>query len=153
MKIEILIDTLFVSNMYAVNREMVATENWPDEMDYVACDNYTGSNTPHRSLDLRSFFVNVPEPATYGQFIFANDNVPFNGYSRLAFDMDIYAVSLNSENANVEQYLGSWTADFHTPLKLESNIGLDNFKPQTIHRVFTVVVLFTLFFFLFVLFK
>lgn len=116
---------------------MILTKSWPIDMNYLTCDNYTGSNTPERSIDLRSYFMDISEPTTYGQFSFANDNGTFNGYSAIAFDMDILSVTLNVKNEYHERHIGKWTAGLTTHLQLESNRSI---KPLKIYRVYTVLV-------------
>lgn len=119
---------------------MMSTDSWPEQMPYLTCDNYTGSNTPGRSLDLKSFFVDVPEPPTYGSFLFTNGL--FNGYSTMQFDMDVLSVSVQNGIDYKERILGNWTAGFTTPLHIESNTSLAMHKPRRIYRVATVLVSF-----------
>lgn len=109
-------------------------------MDYLTCNEYTGTNTPKRSLDLKSFFVNISEPASYGTFSFANDNVPFNGNSTMQFDMDVLSVSIRGGLNYREEIIGNWSAGFATPLVITSNQTAKKLKAETIYRVVTVVV-------------
>lgn len=122
------------------DREIITTNNWPENMEYLTCDNYTGSNTPIRSLNLRSFFVNISEPATYGKFSFGNANVPFNGNSALTFDMDILSVSIRNGIEYNENSIGTWAAGFTSPLVIKSNKSVEDLKAKRIYRVYTVVV-------------
>lgn len=119
---------------------MILVKSWPIDMNYLTCDNYTGLNTPERSIDLRSYFVDISEPATYGQFKLVNGNGTFNGYSTIAFDMNILAVSMRHDIDYHEQHLGIWPAGFMIPLKLESRHGMNELTPIKIYRVYTVVV-------------
>lgn len=119
---------------------MLSTKNWPENMNYLTCDNYTGSNTPNRSLDLRSHFVDVTEQATYGKFVFSNGKLPFNGYSMMKFDMDVVSVSIRNGIEYKEENLGNWTAGFTSPLQLKSNTSLEHLKTTTIYRISSVVV-------------
>lgn len=41
-------------------REMFQAGAWP-KMTYLSCDDYDGSNTPERGIDLKSYFVGVKE--------------------------------------------------------------------------------------------
>lgn len=119
---------------------MIQSDNWPDNMKYITCEDYTGSNTPERTIDIRSFFIKITEPATYGKFTLANDNMPFNGYSTLNFDMEILSVSIRSGIEYNENYLGSWTAGFASPLRIKSNESMGELKVKKIYRIYTVVV-------------
>lgn len=109
-------------------------------MDFLTCNNYTGTNTPERSLDLKSFFVNISEPASYGTFSFSNNNVPFNGNSTMQFDMDVLSVSMRSGLNYREEIIGNWSAGFATTLVITSNQTAKELKAKTIYRVVTVVV-------------
>lgn len=120
---------------------MILTDNWAIHMDdYITCDNYTGGNTPERSLDLRSHFTNISEPATYGIFNLAKTSDTFNGHSRMSFDMDLFTVAIRSNGDYREQHIGSWVAGFMTPLKLALNNNMKKVKPSKIYRVYTSVV-------------
>lgn len=121
---------------------MISTNNWPADMNYITCQKYTGQNTPNRSLDLRSYFVNVLEPTTYGDFNLASDNTPFNGHSTMSFNMELLTISFNNGTIGHEQYVGNWTAGLRNPLILDTHQSMDKFKPVKIHRVYVVVVIF-----------
>lgn len=118
---------------------MILANKWPENLDYVACDSYTGSNAPKRSIDLKTFFVNVTEPATYGTFTFNND-VEFNGNSMLKFDMDILGVTVRSGNECNEKNLGNWTAAFSAPFHMDSMKEVGELNVTRVYRVSTVVV-------------
>lgn len=119
---------------------MLSSNNWPQDMEYLTCNNYTGSNTPERLLDLKSFFVNISQPTSYGTFSFANDTKPFNGYSLMKFDMDVMTVSVRHGVVYSENVIGNWTAGLTSPLMIKSNKSIEELKAQRIYRVYTVVV-------------
>lgn len=119
---------------------MILSANWPEDMEYLTPENYTGSNTPERSIDLRSFFVKTSVAASYGKFALANDNVPFNGNSTMKFDMDILSVSIQSSMKYNEKPIGSWTAGFKSPLRIESIDSLKHLKVTKTYRVAVVEV-------------
>lgn len=62
-----------------LNRELIIAGDWQPDFQYLACEDYDGTNTPEHSNDLRSFFTGVKEPTTYGSFSLASDDMPFNG--------------------------------------------------------------------------
>lgn len=109
-------------------------------MEYITCKTYTGTNTPKRSLDLKSFFVNVSEPTSYGKFSFSNDGSPFNGNSLMNFDMDVLAVSIRGGMDYNEHLVGNWSAGFTSPLMIKSNKSIEQLKSNPIYRVYTVIV-------------
>lgn len=122
---------------------MLSSNNWPQNMEYLTCNNYTGSNTPNRSLDLRSFFVNVSDQKTsYGKFEFANDEMPFNGNSLMKFDMDVLIVSIRGGMDYRENVVGKWTAGLSSTLMIKSNTSIEQLKSSPIYRVYTVIVRF-----------
>ena len=113
-------------------------------MEYLTCNNYTGSNTPNRSLDVKSFFVNVSDQKTsYGKFEFANDDMPFNGNSLVKFDMDVLTVSIRGGMHYRENVVGKWTAGLSSTLMIKSNKSIEELKPSPVYRVYTVIVSFT----------
>lgn len=119
---------------------MLSSNIWPQNMEYITCKTYTGSNTPKRSLDLKSFFINISEPTLYGSFSFASDNMPFNGYSLMKFDMDILAVSIRGGMDYSEKVVGNWTAGLSSKLMIKSNDSIEELKAKQIYRVYTVIV-------------
>lgn len=119
---------------------MLSSNTWPQNMEYITCKTYTGSNTPKRSLDLKSFFVNISEPTSYGSFSFASENMPFNGYSLMKFDMDILAVSIRGGMDYNEKVVGNWAAGLNSPLVINSNNSIEELKAERIYRVYTVIV-------------
>ena len=112
---------------------------WPESMEYVTCDDYDGSNAPDRSIDLKSFFMNVSEPAAYGTFTFKND-IEFNGFSMLKFDNDILGVAVRNGLECNEKILGNWTADFSSPFYMDTMKEMGEFNATKILRVSTIVV-------------
>lgn len=121
-------------------REMLLTGAWPTNMQYLTCDAYDGTNTPERSIDLKSYFVNANEPASYGNFSFPTGNVAFNGHSYMKFDMDISVVSVQGGASVSTKVLGNWTAGLSSPITVKSADDMKNFTAAVVYRVYTVVV-------------
>lgn len=119
---------------------MLLTGTWPTNMQYLTCDEYDGTNTPERTIDLKSFFVNVMEPATYGNFSFPTGNTPFSGHSMMKFVMDISVVSVQGGSSVSTKSLGNWTAGLNSPLVVKSDNDMKNFTAAVVYRVYTVVV-------------
>lgn len=119
---------------------MLSTGTWPTNLQYLTCDDYDGTNTPERSIDLRSFFVNVKEPATYGNFSFPSGNTPFNGHAMMKFDMDISVVSVQGGASVSTKNLGNWTAGLNSAIQVKSADDMKNFTAAVVYRVYTVVV-------------
>lgn len=118
---------------------MILTKKWPKNLEYITCDYYTGSNTPQRLLDLKSFFINVTEPATFGSF-FMKRKAEFNGVSRMKFTMDILGVTARSGKCN-KKILGNWTADFSSPFYMDKSLNdVGELSFTKVYRVSTVVV-------------
>lgn len=119
---------------------MLLTGTWPTNMQYLTCDDYDGTNTPDRTIDLRSFFVNVKEPATYGNFSFPSGQTPFNGHAMMKFDMDIAVVSVQGGASVSTKTLGNWTAGLNSQILVKSDDDMKNFTAAIVYRVYTVVV-------------
>lgn len=119
---------------------MLLTGTWPANLNYLTCDDFDGTNTPERAIDLRSFFVNVKEPATYGNFSFPTGNTPFNGHAMMKFDMDISVVSVQGGSSVSTKNLGNWTAGLTSPIIVKSDDDMKNFTAAIVYRVYTVVV-------------
>lgn len=122
------------------SREMLLTGTWPANMPYLTCDDYDGTNTPDRSIDLKTFFTNVKEPATYGNFTFPSGNTPFNGHAMMKFDMDISVVSVQGGASVSTKNLGNWTAGLNSQIMVKSSDDMKNFTAAVVYRVYTVVV-------------
>lgn len=114
--------------------------SWPTGLKYITCDEFDGTNTPERTIDLKSSFVEVNEPATYGNFTFATGNTPFNGHSMMKFDMEISAVSVQGGSSVSTKNLGNWTAGLNSSLVIKSEPDMKNFTAAVVYRVYTVVV-------------
>lgn len=119
---------------------------WPANMKYLTCDEYDGTNTPDRIIDLKSYFVGVTENTTYGSFsLSSRPNTPFNGYSFMKFDMDISAVAIAGGAPVNTKSLGTWTAGFNSPLSILGTEDIKNLSAAVVYRVYTVVVSYILF--------
>lgn len=116
---------------------------WPTNMQYLSCDDYDGTNTPDRNIDLKSYFVNVKEPTTYGNFSFparTNNNNQFNGHSFMKFDMEISAVSVRGGASVNTKTLGTWTSGLTSPINIVNAEDTKNLTADVVYRVYTVVV-------------
>lgn len=109
-------------------------------MQYLTCDDYDGTNTPERKIDLRKAFVSVSEPPTYGKFIFPPAKTPFNGNSWMQFLMDMSAVSIQGGASVSTRPLGNWSASINAPIIVNSVEEMANMTAAVVYRVFTVVV-------------
>lgn len=119
---------------------MLQSGEWPTNMQYLTCDDFDGTNTPERNLDLRTAFVNVNESPTYGNFTFPSSNNPFNGHSWMKFIMEMSAVSVQGGASVGTKPLGNWTADISAPIIVNSVEEMTNLSAAVVYRVFTVVV-------------
>lgn len=122
------------------SRSMLQSGEWPTNMQYLTCDDYDGTNTPERNIDLRTAFVSVNEPPTYGNFSFASPKTPFNGHSWMKFIMEMSAVSVQGGASVSTKPLGNWTADISGPITVNSVEEMANMSAAVVYRVFTVVV-------------
>lgn len=121
-------------------KEMLLSGAWPTNMQYLSCDDYDGTNTPNRSIDLKPYFVAVTEPPTYGNLSFPKPNVNFNGNSLMKFDMEISAISIRGGASVNTKPLGSWTAGLSSPLNIIATDDMKNLTAHVVYRVYTVVV-------------
>lgn len=120
---------------------MLQSGAWPSNSKYITCDDYDGTNTPDRVVDLKSFFVGVTEPTSYGDFsLVTKANSQFNGYSFMKFEMDISAVSVRSGASVNTKNLGTWSTGLQQPLNIRETEEIKNLTAATVYRVFTVVV-------------
>lgn len=120
---------------------MLISGTWQSNMTYLTCDDYDGKNTPERAIDLKSYFIAITEPTTYGNFsLVTRPNTPFNGYSYMKFDMDISAVSIFGGASVNTKNLGSWTAGLQSPLSIVETEDMKNLTADVVYRVYTVVV-------------
>lgn len=118
---------------------MISANEWPPNMEYLLCDSYTESDTPNRTIDLKSFFVNVTQPTTYGTFTF-KEGVEFNGHSHLKFNMDILGVHVRNGIECNEKPLGNWLAGFSSPFYMDPMNDVEEVNARKVYRVSTVVV-------------
>ena len=110
---------------------MLQSEGFPIEIKYVKCKNYNGSTSPERSVNLRSHFVAVTEPTTFGEFnLQSNPNLSFNGFSCLKFNMDISFVTYNTT-----EKLANWTAQLQSGLKIANVMKIQKLIPTKILKV------------------
>lgn len=124
-------------------REMLLVGAWPTNMQYLSCDDYDGTNTPERTIDLKQYFTNIKEPTTYGNFSFpprTTSNSQFNGHSYMKFDMEISAVSIRGGASVNTKSLGTWTSGLTSPININSAEDMKNLTADVVYRVYTVVV-------------
>lgn len=122
---------------------MLLVGAWPTNMQYMSCDDYDGTNTPSRTIDLKSYFVNVKEPTSYGNFSFPPKSQPnnqFNGHSFMRFDMDITAVSVRGGASVNTKSIGTWTSGLSSPINVIGVEDMKNLTADVVYRVYTVVV-------------
>uniref|UniRef100_A0A8D8MDM1 Glutamate receptor ionotropic, kainate 3 n=1 Tax=Culex pipiens TaxID=7175 RepID=A0A8D8MDM1_CULPI len=112
---------------------------WPPNMKYLTCDEYDGSNTPNHTIDLKSAFIEVTEPATYGPLEFPKGKTSFNGHSYMKFDMDISAVTIRGGASVSTKTLGKWEAGLDNPLRIANEGDMKNLTADIVYRVYTVV--------------
>lgn len=109
-------------------------------MKYLTCDEYDGTNSPNHTIDLKSAFIEVTEPTTYGPFEFPKGKTPFNGHSFMKFDMDISAVTIRGGASVSTKNLGKWEASLDNLLYVTSEDDMKNLTADIVYRVYTVVV-------------
>ncbi|NP_001273813.1 glutamate receptor ionotropic, kainate 4-like precursor [Musca domestica] len=121
-------------------KDMLQSGAWPANMEYLGCDDFQGGNTPERNIDLRQAFVQVTEPASYGDFdLVTQPGKPFNGYSFFKFDMDVNVVQIRGGNSVNSKSIGRWTAGLDSPLVVNDEEAMKNLTADTVYRIFTVV--------------
>lgn len=108
-------------------------------MKYLTCDEYNGKNTPEREIDLKSSFINVTEPATFGNFSFSAANRAFNGNVFIQFEMSLSKLMVKDGNINSSVSLAKWISGFNNNLLSVSN-ETSKLKAAVVYRVKTVVV-------------
>lgn len=118
---------------------MILADKWPQNMEYVPCDSYTESDKPNRTIDLKSFFLKVNQPTTYGTFA-SKKGAEFNGHSHLKFNMDILSVKVRNGVECSEKSLGNWTAGFSSPFYMDVVNDVKEVNVKRVYRVSTVVV-------------
>lgn len=126
---------------------MLVSGTWPTNMQYLSCDDYDGTNTPNRSIDLKSYFTSANNiQPSYGNFSFPKQNVNFNGNSFMKFDMEISSISIRGGASVNTKPLGTWTAGLSSPLNIIAPDDMRNLTADVVYRVFTVEVNCFLFF-------
>lgn len=135
-----------ITNGINCSRAMQQSGDWPTDMRYISCNDFDGTNSPVRDIDLRTAFVNVRDTPIYGNFTFPPANMPFNGFSWMRFKMDISAISVQSGTTVSVKPLGTWMADISAPIQVNSIDEMSDLTAAQVYRVGTVVV--SVFFFL-----
>lgn len=110
-------------------------------MKYITCEDYDGTNTPNHTIDLKTAFIEVTEPTTFGPFeIPKGGKMQFNGNTYMKFDMDINAVSIRSGASVNTRSLGTWEASLNAPINVANEAEIKNLTADVVYRVYTVVV-------------
>lgn len=126
---------------FFICRDMLQANVWPDNLEYMGCNDFDGSNTPKRGIDLKQYFSKVSEPTSYGEFeIITDTSKPFNGNSYMRFEMEIDVIQVHGGSAVNSRSIGSWTAGLDTPLIIKDESILKNLTADTIYRIYVVVV-------------
>lgn len=118
---------------------MIDSGTWPMKMQYLTCDEYNGTNTPERDIDLRSSFMNIAEPATFGNYSFPIANRAFNGNSFIKFDMSLSKVEVKDGYINSSISIAKWSSGFNNNLLSVFN-ETSKLKAAVVYRIKTVVV-------------
>lgn len=120
---------------------MLESGAWPSNFEYLTCEDYDGNNTPERSTDLKSFFIGVKEPTSYGgSFSFPTDGTPFNGHSFQKFKMEMSVASIQNGVSVNKKQLGSWSSGLREPILANSIEEMKEYAAALVYRVVTVVV-------------
>lgn len=122
---------------------MLESGAWPQNLEYLKCDELERHNTPERNIDIKQYFMKVVEPASYGEFQLATmSDKPFNGYSYMKFDMDINVVQIRGGNSVNSRSIGTWTSGLNSPLAIKDEAIIKNLTADTVYRIYTVVVIY-----------
>lgn len=116
-------------------KDMMVASAWPT-MKYITCDEYDNSNTPERTLDLKSHFMAVTEPTSFGNFSLQRE--PFNGFSYMKFQMEMSAVSIRQSSSTGSKPLGTWTAGLKNDIDVQDTGEISKLTAAVVYRVFTV---------------
>ncbi|XP_057341195.1 ionotropic receptor 25a [Microplitis mediator] len=119
-------------------RSAIKNNKWPNEPYHITCDEFNGTNTPVRNLDLlphlREATTNGFEP-TFAGFYWGNSN----GEHHAEFDMLIQMVVIENGNVVSADNLGTWKADIESPLNLtDSESKVAKHTAVTSFRIVTV---------------
>ncbi|XP_053667056.1 ionotropic receptor 25a [Anopheles marshallii] len=121
-------------------KNILQSGSWPSNMKYITCEDYDGTNTPNHTIDLKTAFVEVTEPTTFGPFeIPKGAKIPFNGNTYMKFDMDINAVSIRGGASVNTRNLGTWEASLNAPINVANEAEIKNLTADVVYRVYTVV--------------
>nr|XP_040236493.2 ionotropic receptor 25a [Anopheles coluzzii] len=121
-------------------KNILQSGSWPSNMKYITCEDYDGTNTPNHTIDLKTAFIEVTEPTTFGPFeIPKGGKMQFNGNTYMKFDMDINAVSIRSGASVNTRSLGTWEASLNAPIIVANEAEIKNLTADVVYRVYTVV--------------
>uniref|UniRef100_A0A182JSA2 Ionotropic glutamate receptor C-terminal domain-containing protein n=1 Tax=Anopheles christyi TaxID=43041 RepID=A0A182JSA2_9DIPT len=121
-------------------KNILQSGSWPSNMKYITCEDYDGTNTPNHTIDLKTAFIEVTEPTTFGPFeIPKGGKIPFNGNTYMKFDMDINAVSIRGGASVNTRSLGTWEASLNAPINVANEAEIKNLTADVVYRVYTVV--------------
>ncbi|CAG4975056.1 unnamed protein product [Parnassius apollo] len=118
-------------------KSLLDSGNWPNDMQYITCEDYDGKNTPNRTLDLKTAFQEVKETPTYAPFYIPEDD-SMNGRSYMEFSADLSAVTVKDGASIGSRSLGSWKAGLSNPLTLTDADNMSDYSAQLVYRIVTV---------------
>lgn len=123
---------------------MMQSGAWPDNFQYITCEEFDVTNTPNRTIDLKTYLVAVTEPTAYGDFSWPSKAglTPelFNGYSYMKFDMDVKANYIVKGATYSSRALGTWSAGLNSSMNITDQKTIRSLTAAIIYRVYTVLV-------------
>ncbi|XP_034949070.1 ionotropic receptor 25a-like isoform X2 [Chelonus insularis] len=113
---------------------------WPTEPEYITCEEFNGTNTPVRNLDLLSKLKEVTSnsdfKATFADFQWGNAN----GDHQAKFDMDINYLSNDKTNHMLtSKLIGSWSAGIDSKIEFQNN-SIEEIKTHQVSMNYRIVV-------------
>ncbi|CAK1585204.1 unnamed protein product [Parnassius mnemosyne] len=118
-------------------KSLLDSGSWPNDMQYITCEDYNGKNTPSRTLDLKTAFQEIKETPTYAPFYIPEDD-SMNGRSYMEFSADLSAVTVKDGASIGSRSLGSWKAGLSNPLTLTDADNMSDYSAQVVYRIVTV---------------
>lgn len=121
-------------------RDMMQSEAWPTSLQYITCEEFDGTNTPNRTINLKASLMAVTEPTAYGDFVWPSTPDLFNGYSYMKFDMDVKANNIVKGVTSASRALGTWSAGLNSTMSITDPKTMVSLTAAIIYRVYTVLV-------------
>lgn len=119
---------------------MMQSGAWPANLQYITCEEFDGTNTPNRTIDLKTYLMAVTEPTAYGDFAWPSTPDLFNGYSYMKFDMDVKVNYLVKGALSSTRALGTWPAGLNSSMNITDPKTMANLTADIIYRVYTILV-------------